>query len=142
MTVVTVQGAEGDEVYTWDIAARAQDIERWRGVAVEAVAKLGGDPDAVMLARVGVSELLNNVLKHVAHDPRCRLVVAREGDSFRFTVRATTARPEDAITVVTGREGPVEPTVPVTCSYCHHPVVVNADHATTCPWKRGKAPAR
>ena len=51
-------------------------------------------------------------------------------------------RPEAAITVVTGREGPVEPTVPVTCSYCHHPVVVHADHATTCPWKRGTAPAR
>ncbi|GAB2900101.1 hypothetical protein [Streptomyces mayteni] len=58
----------------------------------------------------------------------------------RYT--AGTARAEAAFTVVTGREGPVDPTVPVTCSYCHHPIVVNNDHATTCPWKRGKAPAR
>ncbi|MDT0323351.1 hypothetical protein [Streptomyces millisiae] len=142
MTVVIVQGAEGDEEYTWEITALAQDVERWCRVAAEAVAKVGGAPDAVMPAWVGVSELLRDVLKHVAHDPRCRLLVAHEGDGSRFTVRATTAHSEDAVTVVTGREGPVEPNVPVTCSYCHHPVVVNADHATTCLWKRGKAPTR
>lgn len=86
MTAVTVQVAEGDEVHIWALTARPQTIERWRAVAAEAVAGLGGDQDAVMLARLGVSELLSNVIKHVA-DRRCQLVIAREGDHFRVTVR-------------------------------------------------------
>ncbi|TDC67777.1 hypothetical protein [Streptomyces hainanensis] len=61
------------------------------------------------------------------------------------TVAEPPARPawgEAAGTVVTGLEGPVEPTLPVVCGYCHHRVVADDDHATTCPWKSGKASAR
>ncbi|TDC60740.1 hypothetical protein [Streptomyces hainanensis] len=49
--------------------------------------------------------------------------------------------PEADVTVVTGLEGPVEPTAPVTCSYCRHGIVVNDDHAANCPWNPGKAAA-
>jgi serine/threonine-protein kinase RsbW len=86
MAVDAVHEAEGDEVCSWRLTARPQDIERWRAVVAETVTRLGGDPDAVSLARLGVSELLSNVVKHVA-DPRCLLVIAPEGSDFRITVR-------------------------------------------------------
>ncbi|MDT0322228.1 hypothetical protein [Streptomyces millisiae] len=47
-----------------------------------------------------------------------------------------------AVTVVTGLEGPVEPTVPVRCLYCDRGTVTDDDHATDCFWKRGEAPPR
>jgi serine/threonine-protein kinase RsbW len=62
-------------------------------VAAEVVTRLGGDHEAVAVARLGVSELLSNVVKHVA-DPRCLLVIAGEGSDFRITVRdRSTAAP-------------------------------------------------
>ncbi|TDC75436.1 ATP-binding protein [Streptomyces hainanensis] len=78
MAVVTEQGAEGEETYAWNIVVRPRDIERWRGIAAETVMKLGGDLDAVILTRLGVSELLANVCKHVGGT--CRLSVSRVGD--------------------------------------------------------------
>ncbi|WP_062204875.1 ATP-binding protein [Streptomyces sp. NBRC 109706] len=57
-----------------------REIERWRAVAAVVVQRLGGDAEAVELARLGVSELLCNVTKHVAYDPRCRLRITREGE--------------------------------------------------------------
>ncbi|WP_461032631.1 hypothetical protein [Streptomyces mayteni] len=50
--------------------------------------------------------------------------------------------PSDAVIVVTGLEGAVDPAEPVTCGYCGNAVVTDDDHATTCAWKRGKAAAR
>jgi serine/threonine-protein kinase RsbW len=91
--IVVTEGTEGNEVRSWRLTARSPEIERWRRVSADAVAALGGDEEAVMLARLGVSELLSNVVKHVA-DPRCLLVIAGEGSDFRITVRdRSTAAP-------------------------------------------------
>ena len=80
---VTTQDAE-DYMYAWDLTAQAQSIELWRKEVGVAVGDLGGDRDAVSVARLGVSELISNVLKHVA-SRRCRLVVVR--DELRVVVR-------------------------------------------------------
>ncbi|WP_461037138.1 hypothetical protein [Streptomyces mayteni] len=50
--------------------------------------------------------------------------------------------PTTDVTVVTGLEGPLEPSTPVRCRYCRHDVVTDDDHAVNCAWKRGKAGAR
>ncbi|ONK10065.1 ATP-binding protein [Streptomyces sp. MP131-18] len=86
MTVVTVQGIAEREVYSWRLTACPGSVARWRRVAAETVAMLGGDQDAVALARLGLSELLSNVVKHVA-DRRCLLVIAAEGENLRVTVQ-------------------------------------------------------
>ena len=78
MAVVTEQDTDGDATYAWHLVARPQDIEHWRGIAAETVVKLGGDQVAVMLTRLGVSELLSNVCKHVGGN--CCLTVSRVGD--------------------------------------------------------------
>ena len=53
---------------------------------------------------------------------------------------AATAEPRpDDITIVTGLEGAVDPTEPVTCRYCRHNIVEDDDHSVICPWRRGKA---
>jgi anti-sigma regulatory factor (Ser/Thr protein kinase) len=83
--IVATQCIEDGDGYTWALTASPKDIERWRAVAAETVAMLGGDQGAVALARLGVSELLSNVVKHVS-DPQCLLVIGREGDRFRVTV--------------------------------------------------------
>lgn len=49
---------------------------------------------------------------------------------------------ETSVTVVTGLEGPVELTTPVTCSYCGNSILTRDDHAANCAWRRGKAPVR
>ncbi|TDC18709.1 hypothetical protein E1265_24865 [Streptomyces sp. 8K308] len=50
--------------------------------------------------------------------------------------------PSEAVTLVTGLEGPVNAISPVTCGYCHLRIVADDDHAANCPWHPGKAPAR
>ncbi|WP_308294811.1 ATP-binding protein [Streptomyces sp. JJ66] len=75
LTMRTTEGRE--RAYSWDLRARAQDVEGWRRAVGEAVGVLGGDADAVALARLGVSELLANVVRHV-DDPRCCLLVEEE----------------------------------------------------------------
>ena len=52
-----------------------------------------------------------------------------------------TAPADTGITIVTGREGPVDATEPVTCSYCGLGIVADDDHAPTCIWRPGKAGA-
>ena len=52
------------------------------------------------------------------------------------------AEPEAVITVVTGREGPVNANEPVTCSYCGNRIVLDADHSPDCCWRPGKAVPR
>ncbi|MBB0246317.1 ATP-binding protein [Streptomyces alkaliphilus] len=66
----------------WDITASAGDIERWRDEAGRTVRWRGGDADAVSVIRLGVSELLSNVVKH-AGDPRCRLELHHVGPTVR-----------------------------------------------------------
>jgi serine/threonine-protein kinase RsbW len=84
--VFAVQEPEDGEEYTWALTVSPTEIERWRVVAAEMVAMLGGDQEAVALARLGVSEPLSNVVKHVS-DRQCLLAIGREGDCFRITVR-------------------------------------------------------
>lgn len=51
------------------------------------------------------------------------------------------AEPERVV-VVTGLEGPLDASEPVTCSYCRRRIVVDGDHAVDCCWRPGDAPAR
>lgn len=67
-------------VYQWELRVRSQELEHWRDQVGCVLKELGGDASAVAVARLGVSELLSNVCKHVG-DRRCRLVVEREGVS-------------------------------------------------------------
>ncbi len=93
---VAAQAAEG-YTQSWNLVVQARAIGRWRGEAAAEVEALGGDRDAVELARLTVSELLSNVVKHVG-DPRCQLVVEYQDGVVRVQVRdRSTAVP--AITV-------------------------------------------
>ncbi|RMI31629.1 ATP-binding protein [Streptomyces triticirhizae] len=80
MPVTIARIAEDDATYAWDLVACTSELEHWRAIAAGTVGRLGGDRDAVALTRLGVTELISNVIKHVAHDPRCRLVVTCESD--------------------------------------------------------------
>jgi anti-sigma regulatory factor (Ser/Thr protein kinase) len=82
--VIASQGAQ-DCVGVWELVVRAADIALWRDEVATAVAGLGGDRNAVYLARLAVSELLGNVVKHVS-DPRCRLVVEQDGSDVCIQV--------------------------------------------------------
>jgi anti-sigma regulatory factor (Ser/Thr protein kinase) len=93
----TKHTAEG-YLRAWYLVAHGRDIERWRNEAAAVVKALGGDAAAVELVRLGVSELLSNVIKHVKTDRSCELVVERDGDHVRVQVLdCSTAVP--AITV-------------------------------------------
>ncbi|GAA1935400.1 hypothetical protein GCM10009716_48030 [Streptomyces sodiiphilus] len=83
MTVTTHESE--DDTCAWGLTAHPRTIERWRNKAAAAVAAQGGDRSAVDLARLAASELLSNVVKHVA-DPRCRLVVECGGGFARLQV--------------------------------------------------------
>ncbi len=80
--------AQAAEEYTqsWNLVVRARAIGRWRNEAAVVVKELGGDRDAVGLARLAVSELLSNVVKHVG-DPRCELRVECAAGFVRLQVR-------------------------------------------------------
>ncbi|WP_165984339.1 ATP-binding protein [Streptomyces sp. YIM 98790] len=77
---VTEPLAEDQRSYAWDLLVRPREIERWRNEVAGALRSMGAAPEAVGLARLGISELLSNVVKHVP-DPRCRLHVLRAGDA-------------------------------------------------------------
>ncbi|MDB1087977.1 ATP-binding protein [Streptomyces sp. ACA25] len=70
---------------SWAIVAQARDIARWRRVVGATVRAWGGDPAAVEVARLGVSELLSNVCKHVP-DRRCLLKVRQDGQGVLVEV--------------------------------------------------------
>ncbi|SFD41097.1 ATP-binding protein [Streptomyces aidingensis] len=78
---VTQRSVTSRNGYAWDITVQASSLEQWRNEVAEAVRALGGDPEAVAVARLGASELLANVLKHT-DDRWCRLRVERQGDSI------------------------------------------------------------
>ncbi|WP_101256121.1 ATP-binding protein [Streptomyces barkulensis] len=69
--------AEERHSFAWEITVEAREIEVWRREVAAAVRAMGGDRAAVETARLGISELLSNVCRHVA-DRRCRLEV-RQG---------------------------------------------------------------
>ncbi|MQS08573.1 ATP-binding protein [Streptomyces sp. IF17] len=57
-------------------------VRRLREEVASLVREWGGCPDTVALVRLGVSELITNVIKHV-EDPRCRLEVHHLGSEIR-----------------------------------------------------------
>ena len=79
---VAARVAEGDHAYSWALTVHPQDIEQCRREVAATVGELGGDSEAVGVARLGVSELVSNACKHV-DDPRCELVVSRDGPCLR-----------------------------------------------------------
>lgn len=93
---VTTQDAEDQDVYSWALTASAQDIARWRRLTAEAITGLGGDREAEVLASLGVSELLSNVVKHVP-DKACRLAV-RAVDAWVYVHLYDTSRQVPAMT--------------------------------------------
>jgi serine/threonine-protein kinase RsbW len=91
MTVTHV--APDERRFAWELTARPQDIRRWRDEVEAAVRKLGAGDGGAEWARLGVSELLSNVCKHVS-DRRCRLEVClgfNEALQVRLFDRSRTA---------------------------------------------------
>ncbi|CAM3052170.1 ATP-binding protein [Streptomyces albus] len=76
---VAAQPPRTDYQHSWPLLAARHDIGEWRHKVGIAARALGADHDAVHVARLGVTELLGNVCKHVA-EPQCQLVVAVEGE--------------------------------------------------------------
>ncbi|GAB2881603.1 ATP-binding protein [Streptomyces mayteni] len=70
--------AKEQHAYGWALLARPQEIEAWRQRVTNVLRGWDAPPGAVELARLGVSELLSNVVKHV-ECPRCYLKVIRIG---------------------------------------------------------------
>ncbi|MBW1597020.1 ATP-binding protein [Streptomyces sp. JJ38] len=87
------RGGVHGSAYAWEFTAAARGIARWRGEVARAVRALGGDVEAVAVARLGVSELLSNVVRHVP-DTRCRMEVERvDGDVCVRVVDRSAAPP-------------------------------------------------
>ncbi|MEV1010104.1 ATP-binding protein [Streptomyces sp. NPDC049881] len=63
--------------YAWALTAREREIGVWRRVVADVFGGWGAAEEAVELARLGVSELLTNVCRHV-DDPACYLQVVRD----------------------------------------------------------------
>ncbi|MBD3933018.1 ATP-binding protein [Streptomyces chumphonensis] len=78
----------------WDVTVTARDVERCRREVADAVRALGGGLEAVAVARLGVSELLSNVVRHVP-DTRCRIEVERSGDAV--VVRVVDRSPDPPV---------------------------------------------
>lgn len=74
-----------EQVYGRSLRASAAGMERWRASAGEVVRSWGGSAGAVELVRLGVSELLSNVIRHVA-EPRCYLRIVRIGSEVTVQV--------------------------------------------------------
>lgn len=67
-------------------------METWRRSAGRLMADWGASAEAVELVRLGVTELLTNVSRHVA-DPRCCLRISRGGGDVLVEVCDRSARP-------------------------------------------------
>ncbi|WP_107081698.1 ATP-binding protein [Streptomyces sp. SBT349] len=76
---------EDREVHHWLLTAEAKDITCWRRVVAQSLRGWQAPVTSVELACLGVSELLANVIRHVA-DRRCRLEVSRTGGSALVSV--------------------------------------------------------
>lgn len=72
----SVRVAYDQNVYGQSLRADGRSIEWWRREAAEVLLAWGGSAGAVELVRLGVSELLSNVIRHVA-EPRCYLRIVR-----------------------------------------------------------------
>ncbi|ARQ72263.1 ATP-binding protein [Streptomyces marincola] len=63
--------------HAWALTVRPCDLPHWRRTVASVLKAWGAPPDSAELACLGVTELLTNVLKHVASDPRCYLRIDR-----------------------------------------------------------------
>lgn len=66
------------EAYGAAIVADADEVAWWRNRVAAVAIALGADDTATDVVRLGVSELLSNVVRHV-DDRRCLLDLRREG---------------------------------------------------------------
>ncbi|MGW7294630.1 ATP-binding protein [Streptomyces xiamenensis] len=73
-------------VFGQSLTADPRGIEGWRAVAGDVVRHWGGSPDAVELVRLGVSELISNVVRHVGDRPRCYLRIVLIGSEVTVQV--------------------------------------------------------
>ncbi|MFB4195219.1 ATP-binding protein [Streptomyces carpaticus] len=73
-------------VFGQSLTADARGIEGWRAVAGDVVRGWGASPDAVELVRLGVSELISNVVRHVGDQPRCYLRIVLIGSEVTVQV--------------------------------------------------------
>ncbi|GAB3117357.1 hypothetical protein GCM10027160_27740 [Streptomyces calidiresistens] len=80
-----------------EVKAHAERAGALREEVASLVREWGGCPDTVALVRLGVSELITNVIKHV-EDPRCRLEVHHLGSEIRVRL-FDRAREVPAVTV-------------------------------------------
>lgn len=81
----TVHMAHHQNVYGQSLMADGQNVESWRRRAADVVRGWGGSASAVELVRLGVSELLSNVIRHVA-ERRCYLRIVRIGGEVTVQV--------------------------------------------------------
>lgn len=80
------QLAEEVRARGWDVTALPREIAAWRDRVSETLAGWGASEWAVHVGRVGVSELLSNVAKHVGAVWPCRLEVVRAGGAVDVRV--------------------------------------------------------
>ncbi|MFI7273259.1 ATP-binding protein [Streptomyces sp. NPDC049879] len=85
MTVPVRFAEEQHYAYAWDLLASARGIETWRWTLALVLRSWGASEAAVEVARMGLSELLANVVRHV-DDPRCRLSAVLDGARVRVLV--------------------------------------------------------
>ncbi|QKV67511.1 ATP-binding protein [Streptomyces harbinensis] len=81
----SVRATYGQRVREWPLLARADELELWRRGVAGVVRGWGASPSAVELVRLGVTELLSNVLRHV-DDHACCLVLSALGDTVLVQV--------------------------------------------------------
>ncbi|MFI9461693.1 ATP-binding protein [Streptomyces xiamenensis] len=81
----SVRVTNNQNVYGQSLVADGQHIEWWRREAADVVGMWGGSASAVELVRLGVSELLSNVIRHVA-ERRCYLRIVRIGGEVTVQV--------------------------------------------------------
>ncbi|WP_240796209.1 ATP-binding protein [Streptomyces sp. RFCAC02] len=77
MPVIT-QSAKDTEVFAWELLTHASGIETWRRTLALVLWSWGASDATVEVARMGLSELMANVIRHVG-DPRCRLSAVLDG---------------------------------------------------------------
>ncbi|MFR9722783.1 ATP-binding protein [Streptomyces sp. MS19] len=78
MAVLTRSPEQQHHTYCWDLLAHPRQIETWRRTVALVLRAWGASDATVETARMGLSELLANVVRH-AGDPYCRLSVVMGG---------------------------------------------------------------
>ncbi|KAB8166301.1 ATP-binding protein [Streptomyces sp. 3MP-14] len=79
-------------VFSRGLLADPRWVETWRRTAGQLLTEWGASTAAVELVRLGVTELVTNVSRHV-DDPRCGLRISRAGDDVLVEVWDRSARP-------------------------------------------------